>query len=355
MTTTGLDPLEQLESAAQVLEFVREEQAAEDRAARNVLLAAITWADQHPPESIADAATWKVPGLGGPKDTELPLAGPGAPTVAEFAIAEFAAGLARSTHWGRELIADGLEIKYRLPRLFARVCNAGEPAASPAGLPVWKARRIAQRTNGLSQDAAAWVDRQVAAYAHSVGPAQLDRLVEEAIARFMPEEPQRQKGESADQRKFDVHHDHVTFNGTSRIEGEMDLADALDLDAAVTREAENLKAAGCEAGLDARRAMAAGQLARRQLALDLADSDEEGDAAGESGAETGGGTDFGASSRRESSRGSKPRQVVLHVHISKQAMRSHGEFHLAGWRTTHRSSPPTRSATGAPTPTPSSP
>ena len=39
------------------MEFVREEQAAEDRAARNVLLAAITWADQHPPESIADAAT----------------------------------------------------------------------------------------------------------------------------------------------------------------------------------------------------------------------------------------------------------------------------------------------------------
>ena len=88
MTTTGLDPLEQLDSAAQVLEFVREEQAAEDRAARNVLLAAIAWAEQHPPESITDAATWKVPGFGGPKDTELTLAGPGAPTVAEFAIAE---------------------------------------------------------------------------------------------------------------------------------------------------------------------------------------------------------------------------------------------------------------------------
>ena len=171
MTSTGLDPLTQLDSAAQVMEFVREEQATEDRAARNVLLAAIAWAEQHPPESITEAATWKVPGFGGPKDTGLPLAGAGAPTVAEFAIAELAAGLGRSTYWGREIVADGLELKYRLPRLFERVCNAGDSSATPSGLPVWKARRIAARTNGLSQDAAAWVDRQVAAYAHSVGPA----------------------------------------------------------------------------------------------------------------------------------------------------------------------------------------
>ncbi len=322
MTTTGLDPLEQLDSAVQVMEFARVRQAVEERADRDVFLAAITWAERHPPESITDAATWKVPGFGGPKDTGLPLAGAGAPTVAEFCIAELAAGLGRSTYWGREIVADGLELKYRLPRLFARVRNAGEPAATPAGLPVWQARRIAALTRGLTQEAAAWVDRQVAAYAHKVGPAQLERLVEEAIARFMPEEAERQRDERADSRKFDVHHDHVTFNGTSHIDGELDLADALDLDAAVAREAENLKAAGCEAGLDARRAMAAGHIARRQLALDLAPTQEKGDEAdgGQPSAHT-----------RSTRHGAKPRQVVLHVHLSEAALRGNnaGDFHLA--------------------------
>ncbi|HET7351258.1 MAG TPA: hypothetical protein VFJ28_09980, partial [Marmoricola sp.] len=60
MTTTGLDPLEQLDSAAQVMEFVREEQAISERADRNVLLAAIAWAEQHPPESIIDAAKMQI-------------------------------------------------------------------------------------------------------------------------------------------------------------------------------------------------------------------------------------------------------------------------------------------------------
>jgi hypothetical protein len=325
MTTTGLDPLEQLDSAAQVMEFVRTRQAVEERADRDVFLGVIAWAEQHPPESIVDAARMQVANFSGPMDTEVPLAGEGAPLVAEFCIAELAAGLGRTTYWGREIVADGLEVKYRLPRLFARVCNAGEPVAKPSGLPVWQARRIAARTRALTQEAAAWVDRQVAAYAHKVGPAQLERLVEEAIARFMPEVAKRQRDESADQRKFDVHHDNVTFNGTSRIDGELDLADALDLDAALQREAENLKAAGCEAGLDARRAMAAGHIARRQLALDLAAArDDEKDI--DEGVEP-------SASAPTTRKGAKPRQVVLHVHISEQALRSHGrggaDFHLA--------------------------
>ena len=178
MTSTGLDPLEQLDSAAQVMEFARTRQAVEERADRDVFLAAIAWAEQHPPESIIDAAKMQISTCIGAIDTELALAGEGAPLVAEFCIAELAAGLGRTTYWGREIVADGLELKYRLPRLFARVCNAGEPLATPSGLPVWQARRIAARTRGLTQEAAAWVDRQVAAYAHKVGPAQLERLVE---------------------------------------------------------------------------------------------------------------------------------------------------------------------------------
>ena len=51
--------------------------------------------------------------------------------------------------------------------------------------------------------------------------------------------------------------------------GELDLADALDLDAAVTAGAQALKDLGSTDTLDVRRATAVGDLARRQLTLDL--------------------------------------------------------------------------------------
>ena len=75
------------------------------------MVAAVTWAEQHPPESIDEAATWITPG----GDTGLTLAGEGAPLVAEFCIAEFALAIGRSTDGGRALVAAAVELKYRLP------------------------------------------------------------------------------------------------------------------------------------------------------------------------------------------------------------------------------------------------
>ena len=54
----------------------------------------------------------------------------GTPARPVSSIAELAGGHGGSTHWGRETGAGGHELKYRLPRLFARVRNAGEPAAA---------------------------------------------------------------------------------------------------------------------------------------------------------------------------------------------------------------------------------
>jgi hypothetical protein len=76
-----------------------------------VLVAGVTWAEQHPPEPIHEAALW----VGGGEEG-LPLAGQGAPLVAEFRIAEFAAAIGRTTDSGKLLISHGLELKYRLPR-----------------------------------------------------------------------------------------------------------------------------------------------------------------------------------------------------------------------------------------------
>ena len=194
-------------------------------------------------------------------------------------------------------------------------------------LEAWRARRIAEATFGLSREAAAFVDAQVAPFAHRIGIAALERLIAEAIARFMPDQAAEDARRAADGRHFTIEHQQVSFEGTSQIHGELDLADALDLDAALAAGAQLLKALGSTESLDVRRSIAAGQIARNQLTLDLAT-----------------GTDQTQPERR-----SKPRQVVLHVHLSEAAitgtMGPVAVWSWRGWRTTAGWSPPTRSST----------
>ena len=71
-------------TAADLLASTRDRKAAEDRAAADSLVVAARWADLHPPESIHSAATFAVPGC----EHEEPIAGEGAPLVAEFCLAE---------------------------------------------------------------------------------------------------------------------------------------------------------------------------------------------------------------------------------------------------------------------------
>jgi 5-methylcytosine-specific restriction endonuclease McrA len=121
----------------------------------------------------------------------------------------------------------------------------------------------------LTREAAAFVDAKVAAFAHRIGPSAVDRLVDEAIARYMPDEASKRAEAAAEQRRFDIHTGFVSTTGTVDVTGTLDLADALDLDAAVTQIATGLKECGSEQSLDVRRAQAVGELARRQLALDF--------------------------------------------------------------------------------------
>jgi len=299
MTATTSTDRGELDSARDVLVFARESQAAANRAQADLMIAAVTWAEQHPPESIDEAATWITPG----GDTGLTLAGEGAPLVAEFCIAEFALAIGRSTDGGRALVAAAVELKYRLPRVWTRV-RSGD-------LEAWRARRIAEETFGLSQEAAAFVDAQVAPFAHRIGIAALERLIAEAIARFMPEKAAEEALKAADGRHFTVDHQQVSFGGTSQLTGELDLADALDLDAAVAKGAQELLSLGSTDSLDVRRSIAVGQIARNQLAFELTAT-----------------TGWSSSERRErtdettpsSSQRAKARQVVLHVHLSDTAI-----------------------------------
>ncbi|HET8561438.1 MAG TPA: DUF222 domain-containing protein [Marmoricola sp.] len=280
--------------AAAVLAAARRSRREADLAEAAVLASAIEWGVLHVVSDARGAATW-VTARG--EDTGVALGGVGVPLVSEFAVPELASALGMSTDAGRSLLADALELAYRLPRVWARV-QSGD-------LQAWRARRIAAGTQLLSAEGAEFVDRQVAAFAHRVGAAQLQRLVDEAVARFMPDTARERQRDAADGRHFDIDHDQVSFNGTSRVHGELDLADALDLEAAIAAGAEELKGLGCDESLDVRRSRAAGQLARDQLALDLQ-------------RDTGPEAECAAAPRRRAT----GRQVVLHVHLSEQAVRS---------------------------------
>src|SRR4029453_16852473 len=107
-------------------------------------------------------------------------------------------------------------------------------------------------------------------------------------------------------------------------DGALDPADALAPDAAVAAGAQALKDLGSTESLDVRRATAVGDLARRQLTLDLnpatdAAPDEPSD-----------GPTPVAPAGTAKARVRKPRQVVLYVHLSDAAVipgaRLDGEF-----------------------------
>src|SRR5215207_1673350 len=295
-----------LDTAAAVLEFARGENAAANAAESNKLRAAVTWAAMHSVDSLAEAATVWDHG-----ETGLPVAGPGAPLVAEFSVTEFAAAIGLPTEAGKAYLGEAVELRYRLGRVWSRVVKGD--------LPAWRARRIARETMVLSPEAAAYVDQQVAHVAHKVGPAQVDRLVEEAIGRFMPEEAERRRRQAADGRSFTIDTQQPSLRGTSTVYGELDLADALDLDAAVTTGAQALKDLGSTQSLDVRRATAVGDLARRQLTLDLnptpdttPDAPRNSDSTSAADA-----SDDATTAAKKSVR--KPRQVVLYVHLADAA------------------------------------
>ena len=300
--------------AAAVLAAARAARRAENAAATEVLTQAVAWAALHEVTEVDQAATWWA---GRGQDTGIPIAGEGAPLVSEFAVAELATALGMSAGSGRHLLAQALELKHRLPRLWARV-QAGELAP-------WRARRVAEETlnAALTMDAAAYVDQMVAPFAHKTGPAQTQRLVQDAIARLMPEHAADLRDRAAEQRHVSIDTEQVSFAGTARIDAEVDLVDALDLADAVAAGAAARAACGSTEPLDVRRAQALGDLARRQLALGF-----EREAGTVAEPPTAG--DRRDTTAPDSSSPRPPqhpgrfarRELVLYVHLTEQVLRS---------------------------------
>ncbi len=121
------------------------------------------------------------------------------------------------------------------------------------------------------------MDRQVVAVAGKISLPQLDRLITEAKVRHEAAErpdPSDPCPTGPDRRHLRVHTGDVSFDGTVPVSGELDLADALHLDQALTAGAEQLRIAGSADTLDVRRAVALGEMSRAQLALTLDQPDD---------------------------------------------------------------------------------
>ncbi len=198
----------------------------------------------------------------------------------------------------RRYVGHALELRHRLPRVWRRVVKGD--------LRPYLARRVADQTLSLSPEAASFVDRHVAPVAHKIGPVQLERLVDEAIATHMPDLAEERRLAKADGRYFTVEAQQVSYDGTSAVHGELDLADALDLEHAIAGLAAQLKDLGSEDSLDVRRAAAVGELARAQLALDLTDDTSV--------------VEEGAPHPSRNHHHRPKRQVMLYVHLSRAAV-----------------------------------
>jgi hypothetical protein len=201
-------------------------------------------------------------------DTDDPitdhLAGTGTPKVAEQAVEELAAALDISYRTGCGLVADALELRYRLPRLWALVQSGV--------LQAWKACKVAQHTTHLAAATVAFVDRQAAiAGAKNRLVPNLTGLIHQALIRFEPEVARRREEAAANHRevRFDYHDDTTGCPGSATLTAELDLIDGLDLDTAVSHLAGELGRLGDTTPLDERRARALGLLAHPQETLHL--------------------------------------------------------------------------------------
>ncbi|HET6561073.1 MAG TPA: DUF222 domain-containing protein, partial [Marmoricola sp.] len=173
-------------------------------------------------------------------------------------VCELAAALGISEAAGRAYVGQAVELRDRLPRLWGRVMVGQVPA--------WKARQVAAETIPLSAEAAAYVDVQVAPFAHQLSYGRIMRAVEAAELRHDPAAAADRARKAAEKRGVWT---EDRIDGTSEIHAVTGTPDAHAFDTALNQVAGSLKALGDDDPDQVRRAKAVGVLADPQHALDL--------------------------------------------------------------------------------------
>lgn len=251
-----------------VLERAAAASAARRRADVEVLESALAWAHAHPAASQGEAAGWRsdaVPTSGtyaaalfGEK--AIPIAGPGAPLVAEFAVFELAAALDQSHEATLALLGDVLDLAHRLPRLWGLVRALRVPAHL--------GREAARQSRDLDLDTVGHADRLLVWQPRRLNPHRVGVLVHEARLYADPDRAIADHDAALGARKVDVRLDRGA-PGTGEVFMVLDEADTIAFDHTVSAMASTIGALGHPGDLDVRRAHAVGLLADPQAALDL--------------------------------------------------------------------------------------
>ena len=184
--------------------------------------------------------------------------GEGTPEVSEYCAAELGALQGTGIMAARSLIADALDVRYRLPRLWARVLTGGVRA--------WQAREIAEQTRCLSWQACADVDHALSDF---VGMMPWPRFARILSATILEADPAL-AAERADRAR--MAQDVFSFDsedGLKTVVAKAAAGDAIWFLATVNRIAEILAARGDTDPVGTRRARALGILAQPAEALRL--------------------------------------------------------------------------------------
>ncbi|MFY9916206.1 MAG: DUF222 domain-containing protein, partial [Nocardioidaceae bacterium] len=237
------------------LSFVETARAAADRVEVDILQAAAHWADLH--TELARPTSPLLPG----SEQLVCFGGHGTPGVAEFAPAELGVVLATSSSAAERLVGDALDLRHRLPRLWARIM-AGE-------VKPWIGRKTAEATRHLSVDTVAVVDRRIARYAHSLSWGRIEAIIQACWLECDPEAAAEADAAAQGSLGVWVKDQQSSEAGTGEIFIRTEAPDALRFNASIGGLATGLSTLGDTRPVNVRRAAAVGILANPQHALNL--------------------------------------------------------------------------------------
>jgi hypothetical protein len=215
-----------------------------------VLVLACAWADLH----YADPDQPYSPLV----ERACAWGGEGTPEVSEFCAAEFGTLQGVGIMSGRAMIADALDLRHRLPRLWTGV-QAGAVRA-------WQARKIAQATRSLSWPACGDVDLAISGYVGMLAWSRFQKILTAAIIDADPEAAAARAERARTERGVWV---TESDDGLKTVIGRATSGDVTWFMAAVNRIADILAVEGDSDPVGARRSKAIGILAQPGRALDL--------------------------------------------------------------------------------------
>ena len=212
------------------------------------------WADLHHPDSRVVAAE-TLPGA----EQGRQLGGDGTPEVLEFAASELGARMETSCGSARALMADGLDIRHRLPQLWQLIVVGGVVS--------WRARKVAQATRHLSRAAAMHVDAAVAGCIATLPWGRFETLLAAKIIEADPRAAEEQ-AKVWEAERF-VRAGRTGQSGLKLLIAKANAGDVIWFMATINRIAEILRLQGDLDTAEVRRSRAIGILAQPALALQL--------------------------------------------------------------------------------------